>query len=368
MKDTLSRLEFHKVKERILSYSSIPETHSLEILDPQDDKEKALDIYKKVKILMDRGYPLSIRIPGETGRIIDKIKNRALLDARELFLLSLFLHEVIKNKQDIEVFGVTVEEDILRDLLEKIERSIDEDGIKDDASQALYTLRRRQREKRDEIINIMNRIIMERESLLSSHEIHYVENRFLLVVKKGREHEMKGIVHGLSSSGHSVYFEPEEVVFIQNSLISIKDEIKMEEMRILKEMNSLVYRIEDKLSLLFKQMIEIDGINARYLYAVSNNCIIPQIGDNLIIKGGRHPLIDRDRVVPLDMEVPQHIKVLVVSGANAGGKTVLLKTVGLFALMVKAGIPIPASEGTVIPWFDKVMVDMGDEQSVEGGV
>lgn len=191
--------------------------------------------------------------------------------------------------------------------------------------------------------------------------------RYVVPVRQEHKNDIKGLVHDVSGSGSTYFIEPEAVVEANNAIVSLKGEEAAEIERILYEYSADVSRFAAELEQSYDAFTEIDVCLAKARYAIAHDCIAPEINDEHIIdlKRARHPLIPKGKVVPIDMPVGEHYRLLVVTGPNTGGKTVSLKTVGLLCMMAMAGMMIPAAEGSCVSVFDSILVDIGDEQSIE---
>ena len=260
---------------------------------------------------------------------------------------------------------------IFEELENAIKHAIDETGeIRDNASVELKNIRREitneKRRARATLANILHD--WSAKGILQEEIIATRDGRLTLPVKDNLKSRAKGILVDQSGSGSTVYIEPIQLVEINNIVRKLELEERREIERILVELTSIVYKyrfeIEDTVNIL----IELDSIFARAEYALKNECNKPIIGFNkgLKIVNARHPLllIKEKEVVPLNMELDEDIHTLVISGPNAGGKTVALKTVGLLTLMAMAGCFIPADKETSLPLPAEIHAVIGDDQSI----
>jgi len=197
------------------------------------------------------------------------------------------------------------------------------------------------------------------------------EHRWVLLVKADQQSRIPGIVLGTSGSGASVYLEPLEVVELNNRYVLLEEERRAEVQRVLRQLTDELRAVSDW-PRLFQRLARLDALLAMSAYAQAYDATVPTVEDTdrLVLRRARHPLLSiqartrRQTVVPLDLEMDERAKVLIITGPNAGGKTVALKTVGLIVLMAQAGLPVPTDEGTVLPCFSHVMADIGDQQDL----
>lgn len=258
----------------------------------------------------------------------------------------------------------------LTPLLEEIRRCIiSSDEIADDASSGLKSVRRSMKGMQDKIHSQMNSLLNSASAngYLQDNVITMRNGRYCLPVKAEHKNQVSGMVHDQSSTGSTLFIEPLAIVNLNNELkeLSLKEAEEIE--KILSELSNLVseyipYIVED-----YRILVELDFIFARALLAKDYNGIAPVFNTEgrIHIKKGRHPLLDPKRVVPIDIRLGTDFDLLIVTGPNTGGKTVSLKTVGLFTLMGQAGLHIPANDGSQLAIFSDVFADIGDEQSIE---
>ena len=246
---------------------------------------------------------------------------------------------------------------------------ISEEEIADSASPELSNIRRKIRRTGDKIKDILNNMI---------HSPHYLKflqdpivtlrnDRYVVPVKAECKGDVPGIVHDMSASGGTLFVEPSGVVDANNELqtLSVKEKAEIE--KILAELTAVVAEIADPVKYNYETIIDIDFVFAKAKLSVKQKAVCPEMNSDgkINIKKGRHPLIDPQKVVPQDINLGYDFDTLVVTGPNTGGKTVVLKTVGLFTIMAQSGLHIPAGDGTVLSVFDGVYADIGDEQSIE---
>ncbi|MFW6386665.1 MAG: endonuclease MutS2 [Bacillota bacterium] len=257
----------------------------------------------------------------------------------------------------------------LTPLKREINRCIDDYGeIKDSASTRLRSLRRKMEDLEDRIRQELEDIIRSSryQSMLQDSLVTRRENRYVVPVKKEYRNTFSGIVHDHSASGMTVYMEPMAVVELNNTLREVKSEEEKEIERILQQLSyKIAGRVGEIISGL-KICSLLDVVFARVKYSREIDGTAPELNDRGVveIRGGRHPLLQEDPV-PIDIQVGDDFTSLIITGPNTGGKTVSLKTVGLFVLMAECGLHLPADRGTNIATFEDVFADIGDEQSIE---
>lgn len=253
-------------------------------------------------------------------------------------------------------------------LRKNIELCITPDGeIDDRASDTLYSIRKEIKEISRNIRVILERIIRGHEEDLQEAIITIRDERFCIPLKAECKSKVPGIIHDTSSSGHTIFVEPMPVVDANNRIRELKSMEKEEIERILEVLTHKVIAEKELLLKNLSIVSDLDFNSAKALLAIEMNAVKPILNDKGIVNliHARHPLIDKQSVVPIDISLGKEYKTLIITGPNTGGKTVSLKTCGLLTLMTMAGLLIPVEEGSEISVFDKVLADIGDEQSIE---
>jgi len=257
---------------------------------------------------------------------------------------------------------------INQDVERKIHSSIlSEDTIADSASPKLNQIRRNKKNLELQIKNTLNKMIHSTtySKYMMDPLVTIRNNRYVIPVKEEYRNQIKGFIHDTSSSGSTVYIEPMSVFEINNSINTLNIEEQHEIERILSELSSNLFPLYGFLKQNLNLIGKLDFITAKARYSIDNDCTKPEIGDFIELKNARHPLINKNQVVPINIEIGKTYRTLVITGPNTGGKTVTLKTVGLLSLMAQSGIHIPASDTSTIKIFDNIFADIGDEQSIE---
>lgn len=257
-----------------------------------------------------------------------------------------------------------------RSTEEEINRCIiNEDEIFDGASPALARIRRAMRLANEKVREKLNSMIRSTayQKYLQEPIITIRNGRFVIPVKQEYRQQVPGLIHDQSSSGATLFIEPSAVVELGNEYKKLLAEEADEIERILTELTAMLAPYADEIREDLNIMGQIDLIFAKAKLSRELNAVMPRLNRNNYVRivRGRHPLIPADRVVPIDIWIGRDYRSLIITGPNTGGKTVTLKIVGLFALMVQSGIFVPANEGSEFPVFEHIYADIGDEQSIE---
>jgi len=260
-----------------------------------------------------------------------------------------------------------------RGLLRDLEGKILPDGsMSDHASVALARLRRDIERQKKAIQESLERFLKahREEGLLQEEFVTIRNERFVVPVIAGQRRKMDGVIHGASSSGHTLFVEPLETIDLNNELVRLSEEEAREVHRILLEMTDRLRGHADSIRQTLVTMGELELIFAKGRFALEFDCSIPRFGERLLLRDARHPLLEdvlrrrHKKAVPIGLELSRERRTLLISGPNTGGKTVTLKTVGLLSLMAQSGLPVPAAEAE-FPVFEQVLADIGDYQSIQ---
>lgn len=298
------------------------------------------------------------------------LTTKALLDLATVLKISRELKQYINNGEIDITFSTIVVEYFNRlysnlNIENTIFSSIlDENTIDDRASANLYKIRQNERKTESEIRAKLNSYL--NTKYIQEPIITIRNNRFVIPVKQEYKSNVNGLLHDTSSSGSTLFIEPMSVFELNNKLNNLKSEENTEIEIILSNLSSLFFNITDELESNIIEIGKIDFAFAKAKYAKSINATEPIINDKKIIdlKKARHPLIDKNKVVPINIEIGSTYTTLVVTGPNTGGKTVTLKTIGLLTSMAMSGLYIPAQEKSSIYVFDNIFADIGDDQSI----
>ncbi|WP_129407887.1 endonuclease MutS2 [Marinitoga lauensis] len=307
---------------------------------------------------------------------IEKIENNIYLTPVEYKRISNFLSQSLNIIKENKTFlkGYNNLEKIIfsipdtMDYVKLVDKSIDEDGnIKDTASDNLRQLRRKIETVKKNLYTSLKRIISKYHKYIALERPTLKNNRYCIVIKSEHKSKIDGTIIAYSDSGVSAYIEPYEVGRLNSELSDLIASEKAEISRILGkiflETNKNLYNINKTI-----KIIEyIDGLNAKIRYAKKNSYIfsLPKKNENTIyLDGIRHPLIEKEKVIPVNLKLPEKKLGMIITGPNTGGKTVVLKSVGLSIVFAHSVFPIPAYNAK-IPYFKNIFTDIGDEQSIE---
>ncbi|NLK71624.1 MAG: endonuclease MutS2 [Clostridiales bacterium] len=379
---TLRVLEYHKIKDKLIleTVSEMAKEHIKDLMplsDLQEIKSLLAETSEAVSLLIKKGnIPLN-QIYNTKNAIIMSEKGGTLTPTQLLEILyNMKTTKNVKNffKDDITSEGVlaSLTSSLIthRNIEDEIGRCIlSESEISDNASVELKNIRRNIVKQNEALRSKLNSIISSssNKAMLQDAIITLRQGRYVIPVKQEYRSRFQGIVHDQSSTGATLFIEPVSIVNMNNELreLQIKEEAEIE--KILAELSLLVAEKASELLSNLEILIKLDYIFAKGKLSVKMKGIEPKLNDdgNMRIRKGRHPLLDVSKVVPIDIHIGKDFNTLVITGPNTGGKTVTLKTVGLFILMTQSGLHIPAEFGTEISIFKKIFADIGDEQSIE---
>lgn len=379
----LRTLEYGKIIERLQHYAgSEPGRKLCAELKPLTTLSKIQELQKETSDALKRVYQkgsLSFNGLPDIGGTLKLLEVGSSLLAGELLKIA----SVLTATQRVKQYGTTGQEEVTDCLTERftlleplvslkneIERCIlSEEEIADEASAGLKQVRRQMRLTNDKIREQLASIVnsQDNQQMFQDALITMRNGRYCLPVKQEYQGRFSGMIHDRSSKGSTVFMEPMAVVKLNNELAELAEKEKVEIEKILAELSAYAAEHVENLSYNMKTLTELDFIFARAVLSKSMKGTEPKFNERgyINIKKGRHPLIDPHKVVPIDIYLGGEFSLLVITGPNTGGKTVSLKTVGLFTLMGQAGLHIPAFDGSELAVFQDVFADIGDEQSIE---
>ena len=357
-----------EARERALA--TVPQTDEEDVGHLQDETEAARDMIGL------KGSPAFSGIK-PVAESLYRADHGGALNTRELLDIAGVLHCARRVRDYFNDDGKKSAIDYLfcalrgnRFLEDRIFTSIlEEDVIADNASRELADIRRHIRAAASKGRQILQKIISSQSysKVLQEAIITQRDGRFVVPVKAEFRSSMPGLVHDVSSSGATIFVEPMGVVQANNELKELEAKEKKEIERILRELSAEAAGSSNEILSDYELLVRLDLIFARGQLSYRMNGSRPEIRRNgsVVLRRARHPLLDSGRAVPIDIELGQKFDTLVITGPNTGGKTVSLKTLGLLTLMAQCGLHVPADSGSAVSVFDRVLADIGDEQSIE---
>ena len=379
---TLLSLEFDKICEMLATHATTDGAKRMAyMLAPSDDIDTVLSRQKKTtdakRLCENKGMP-SFGMVRDVSEACERAEKGAILSPREL----LDIAGVLKTARTLidycygnHLFDTVLDEifDRLmpnRTLEEKITRSIiSEELIADEASETLANIRRQIRITNNKIKDTLQKYVQggSHSKYLQENIVTQRNGRYVIPVKTEHKNDVKGLIHDTSSSGATIFVEPMQVVEANNELrvLQAKEEHEIE--RILATLTAGVSEYSNAIWLNYLNINDLAFVFACAQLSLAMNASSPTVvtDRSINLKRARHPLIDRDKVVPINVSIGNGYDTMIITGPNTGGKTVTLKTLGLFALMAQSGLHIPCDDGSSLCIFENILVDIGDEQSIE---
>lgn len=379
---SLQRLELNKILTACAEYACLEQTKlMLANVQPSTQLDEVRDLLDKTaecdKLLYSYGLGKIEYFPDVT-ELLHRAEKRSTLSCSELLQVNELLRssriaytsisgvedgDIVKMKSIVShiYFDKSLEEDIENKI-------ISADEVSDFASDELHSIRSRIKSLNERIRGKLSEYISGKNSqYLQDNIVTMRGDRYVIPVKAEHKSHVKGFIHDRSQSGATFFIEPEYVLELNNELIALQIDEKEEVERILKALSVRVGNMSAQLEEDMRLLSVIESFYARAEYSYAHKCVMPQVNKRgyINIISGRHPLIDKDKVVPVSVELGKNYNFLLISGANTGGKTVTLKMCGLFCLMAACGVLIPAAAGSSVCAFDNIFCDVGDSQSIE---
>ena len=375
---TLDRLEYDRVLSVFEAFAMTKKGKEfIRTLRPLDDPTKELNCVEEMILLKHSGIDI---IPDDftsidVQDIIDKFAyDNVTLNPEEILRLLNAMRTLgeLKRRTDNTEFQnlqeISQSFANFRNLMKLIEKSISKDGtVKDSASERLQNIRSRKKELNRIILRQVDKFIGSNRNLLQDSVYVLREGRYVFPIKANFKSQVRGIVHSSSASGATCFIEPELFIPLNNEMRELENNELAEVRKILRQITLEIFNKLDVLKKSLELAAYLDSIHARALFAQAFHARVvkPASSFNLKLVNARHPLISPENVVPINIHLPEKKLGVVLTGPNTGGKTVTLKTIGLFIVMMMSGFPLPCDEGTVLPKVTKLIVDIGDEQSIE---
>ena len=378
----LKTLEYHKIIEKLTEYAaSEPGKRLCRELEPSSDFEEIVQAHAETADAVARVRQKgSVSFAGisDIGGSLKRLEIGSSLSIHELLAVSSLLTCAARAKN----YGRRQESELPDDSLDEMFRALEpltnvnneitrciisEEEVADDASPGLRHVRRQMKITGDRVHTQLNAILNSSRTMLQDPVITMRDGRYCLPVKAEYKSSFQGMVHDQSATGSTLFIEPMAIIKLNNELrvLEIREQKEIEMVLAALSMELVPY--VETILINLKLLTKLDFIFARAALARHYNCSMPKFNKNgyIHIKDGRHPLLDPKKVVPINVYLGKDFDLLIVTGPNTGGKTVSLKTVGLFTLMGQSGLQIPAFDGSELAVFDEVFADIGDEQSIE---
>jgi DNA mismatch repair protein MutS2 len=387
---TLCRLELNKVLQAVSTHARSEASRSTILgMRPSVSPEEIHSNWQRIeeiRALLRQRVELRISRFCDIRPLLDLVRpSGAILSPLELLefipvLGSLSeLSRQLTPRQDIPALKLLSPFPLsFNDILEPLAATLDDEGtILDSASRELAEIRKAKRALAARVRKKLEEFVRKHETaiFLQDDFITIRSGRWVIPVRMDSKGMVPGVVHDVSSSGETAFMEPLEIIPFVNELENLSAEEKAEEIRILRQISAWIREDAERIAACFVTLIELDRLDCVAAFAEKFSMATPELNQNgqLRLLSARHPLLlamradksDAAPVQPLDLEMGSTNRVLAISGPNAGGKTIALKTVGLITAMALSGMPVPASPSSSIPLLDSLLVDIGDDQSIE---
>ena len=379
---SIKLLEFDKIRQMLCDCARTEGARAAALeLMPESDLVRVLNMQRRTsdakRIAAEKGQPPFGGVKDITPHCerADKgamLTQRELLDVADILRTSRVLLDYSRTNRRFETVLDEVFERLIPDkkLEDKIRTAIiSEDTLADDASPELYNIRRKIRQTTAKVRDILAKYTTGAYSKSLQENIVTIRNgRFVVPVKAECKNEIKGLVHDASATGATLFIEPLAVVDANNEIRELEAKEKHEIEKILYNFSAEVAAISDKIRYNGANIDELAFVFACAELSFRMNGSQPKLSsDNrrTDLRRARHPLIPKEKVIPVNIRLGGDFDTLVITGPNTGGKTVTLKTLGLFALMAQSGLHLPCDDNSTVPIYGRVLVDLGDEQSIE---
>ena len=382
----LEKLEYQKVLNNIVKYAVTENGKKyvlglLPLYDPEIILGESEAVSQSKEILIRNIPPQIDYIPDLYETLAQSrvdgavLSSKKILDVLKIAKISRSIYQFLKNSSSIAPSLLKYQNSLLIDKVfeHHIEKVIDESGeIKEKASQNLADIRKQIREKQNSLVKSINTIMksLDDQGIIREDYLTLRDGRMVIPVKSEHKRHLRGFIHSESATGQTVYIEPEQTLELNNEIVTLGFAEKREIERLLRDLTKLVGKESDKLIEALRTIAYIDSLFARAKYSIEILGAFPSIDGKgkFVVNDSRHPLLlkkhGRDDTIPLNVELNNQ-KVVVITGPNAGGKTVVLKTIGLLSLLLQSGVHIPVNPDSNFHIFNNVLIDIGDEQSLE---
>lgn len=385
------RVGFDRIREAVMSRCTMLSAREVIAREgftrSRREVERRLALADEMRLLISMETGVAIGEQEDLQAIVEKIRvegsyltvEEAVMLLRGLRSAAVIVGFILsrKDRSYPMLKAITEGVTIFPELQRSIERVVDEtDEVRSSASPELQDIRRAIREHEGQVVKRLQQVlqrakaqgIVEADAMISIRDGHAV-----IPVAAANKRKLSGFIHDESATGRTFYIEPVEVVELNNELRELEYAEKREVVRILTELTAVLRLDVDGIARIEEYLTTIDALRAKARWALDNGAVRPIISTEgrLLLRKARHPLLEQTlkeqgkAIVPLDMELNAERRILVISGPNAGGKSVCLKTTGILQYMVQCGFLVPVLENSEFPLFDSLMIDIGDQQSLE---
>lgn len=374
-------LELHKVLKKLEDECSNDKTREMAVnLTPSDDlftvKREINKTNTALELSIKFGTPLFYNIK-DISNSLNRAESGSVLSLREL----LDIKQVLSQIRELSKWYEQVENETVLDYLfqslfpnkyleSKLDKSIlDENELADEASSELASIRRKIANSGTKIRETLDKMIKSSSTnkYLQEAIVTMRDGRYVLPVKTEHKGQVSGLIHDTSATGSTLFIEPIAVVEANNDIRILKGREQDEIHRIITELSAECGQLKNEILSGYNATVELNLYFAKANLAAKMNACMPDINQEniIVLNKARHPLIDKDKVVPINFSIGDEYNSLIITGPNTGGKTVVLKTIGLLTLMTMCGLLIPVSDGSSISIYKNILVDIGDRQSIE---
>lgn len=384
------KIGFDRLREQVAALTTMPsarcriEGETFSTSPREIERRLLLADEMRQLLMMEYGFP-----GGEYADLTEVVQKLAVegtfLDVEEVVTLLSALRTVGEVVHFIEqrqsnyknLYGLTRGVSCFPQLVDRLDRVVDSDGtIRDTASEELYAIRRSIREREGQAAKRLQQVLQaaKRAGIVEADaQLSVRDGKTVIPVSAANKRKLAGFIHDESATGRTCYVEPVEVVELNNELRELEYRERREIVRLLSELTEEIRPDAPLIADSGHYLTEIDVLRAKGRWATENRCTRPilSLDDRLVLREARHPILEQSlrqqgrEIVPLSLELDRTKHLLVISGPNAGGKSVCLKTTGIVQYMCQCGFLVPAAENSELPVFRSLMIDIGDEQSMD---
>ncbi|MDD3669913.1 MAG: Smr/MutS family protein [Sphaerochaetaceae bacterium] len=382
---TLEDLQFNVVlsdlRSRCLSEEGQLVLDKKEFITDIEQLKKMQDIVEDIESIYALAVPSPESFPSIAKAMQDVRIPQRSLEGQQLWDIATYLHSArifvefchtpALQQDSIRPASTLFDEfpEELAELGRQLFEVLESPGHVKESHPAIRALKKEVERKRSERQSYSSEFMRTQYTIVQGEQPVFRDGRIVLPIRNDQKGAVEGFVHSTSASGATVFVEPFRLVELNNKVILAEQQILLEIAKILKGLTDTIRSHVDVMIALRDRVAQADALHARYLYARDNHCIRAKttVDGQFKLLNARHPLL-RKKAVPISLELDKDVKAVIISGPNAGGKTVTIKTLGLFALMNQFFYMVPACEGTSLPLYRSIYTDIGDDQSIEASL